>query len=238
MRANTKLQKAVLAELEWDPRVDASKVGVATVDGVVTLTGSVPSYAEKIAAEQAVKRVAGVKGIANDLEVHLPGMSQRGDTELAQAALQALKWDVTVPAEVTVRISHGWVTLEGTVEHEFQRAAAERAVRHLRGLRGCDNNIELRPPITENLVKHRIEAALQRRAELDASQVKVEVAGSLVTLKGRVHSWREHDDAFNAAWDAAGVTAVVDALDVDARRAPARSASAGDGSRGRGSEPR
>jgi osmotically-inducible protein OsmY len=215
MRTNTQLQKAVLAELEWDPRLDASKVGVATVDGVVTLTGSVPSYAEKIAAERAVKRVAGVKGIANDLEVHLEGLSQRGDTELAQAALQALQWDVMVPADgVTVRVSHGWLTLEGAVEKEYQRNAAERAVRHLRGLRGCDNNIELRPRVTEAQVKHGIEAALKRRAEFDASQVKIAVAGRKVTLKGTVHSWREHDDAVNAAWAAAGVSAVEDALTV------------------------
>lgn len=214
MRANTQLQKSVLAELEWDPRVDASKIGVATVDGVVTLTGSVPSYPEKIAAERAVKRVKGVRGIANDLEVHLPGALRPGDTELAEAALRALKWDVTVPPEVTIRVAHGWLTLEGAVEREFQRTAAERAVRHLRGLRGCDNNIEIRPPISQALVKHRIEAALRRRAELDATQIKVDVTGGRVTLKGTVHSWREHDDAFNAAWDAAGVTAVEDALTV------------------------
>jgi len=217
MRTNTQLQKAVLAELEWDPRVDASKVGVATVDGVVALTGTVPSYAEKIAVERAVKRVAHVKGIANDLEVQVPGPNQRGDTELAQTALQALKVDVTVPVDgITVRVSHGWLTLEGAVEHEFQRNAAERAVRHLRGLRGCDNNIELRPRVTETQVKQRIEAALKRRAELDASQVKVAVVGGKVTLKGTVHSRREHDDALNAAWDAAGVTAVEDVLTVTA----------------------
>lgn len=216
MRANTQLQQAVLAELEWDPRVDASKVGVSAVGGVVTLTGTVPSYAEKIAAEGAVKRVAGVRGIANDLEVHLPGMSQRGDTELAEAALQALKWDVMVPPQVTVRVSHGWLTLEGSVEREYQRVAAERAVRHLRGIKGCDNNIELHAPIAESQVKHRIEAALKRRAELDASRITVDVKGGLVTLKGTVHSWREHDDAFNAAWDAAGVTGVEDVLSVTA----------------------
>jgi len=217
MRTNTQLQKAVLAELEWEPRLDASKVGVATLDGVVTLTGSVPSYPEKIAAERAVKRVAGVKGIANDLEVHLPGSSQRGDTELAQAALQALQWDVMIPTDrVTVRVSHGWLTLEGNVEQEYQRNAAERAVRHIRGLRGCDNNIELKPRVTETQVKQRIEAALKRRAEFDAHQVKVAVAGGKVTLNGVVRSWREHDDALNAAWDAGGVSAVEDALTIKA----------------------
>lgn len=217
MRTNTQLQKAVLAELEWDPRLDASKIGVATIGGVVTLTGSVASYAEKIAAERAARRVGGVKGIANDLEVHLPGFSQRGDTELAEAALQALQADVTVPADrITVRVSHGWLTLEGDVEQEYQRTAAERAVRHLRGLRGCDNNIELKPRATETQVKQRIEAALKRRAELDASQVKVAVEGGRVTLKGTVHSQREHDDAVNAAWDAGGVIAVEDALAVKA----------------------
>jgi osmotically-inducible protein OsmY len=217
MRTNTQLQKAVLAELEWEPRLDASKVGVATVDGVVTLTGSVASYPEKITAERAVKRVAGIKGIVNDLEVHLPGSSQCEDTELAQAALRALKWDVMVPADsVTVRVSHGWLTLEGTLEQEYQRNAAERAVRHLRGLRGCDDNIELKPRVTETQVKQRIQAALKRRAEFDANQVKVAVAGSRVTLKGVVHSWREHDDAVHAAWDAGGVSAVEDDLTITA----------------------
>jgi len=217
MRTNTQLQKAVLAELEWEPRVDASQVGVATVNGVVTLTGSVPSYPERIAADQAVKRVAGVKGIVNDLEVHLPGSSQREDTDLAQAALRALKWDVMVPADsVTIRVAHGWLTLEGTLEQEYQRNAAERAVRHLRGLRGCVNNIELKPRVTETQVRHRIQAALKRRAEFDANQVKVAVEGSRVTLKGVVHSWREHDDAVNAAWDAGGVSSVEDELTIKA----------------------
>jgi osmotically-inducible protein OsmY len=218
MRTNTQLQKTVLAELEWEPRVDASNIGVATVDGVVTLTGHVKSYPEKLAAEEAVKRVAGVKGIANDVEVALPGTSQRGDTELAQAALQALEWDVMVPHDrIRVRVANAWLTLEGDVEREYQRTAAERAVRHLRGVRGCDNNIELKPPATESQVKQRIEAALKRRAEFDARQLKVAVQGGRVTLQGTVHSWREHDDALNAAWDAAGVRAVEDNLVIAAR---------------------
>ena len=215
MRANTELQKAVLAELEWDPRVDADKVGVAVSGGAVTLTGSVPSYAEKVAAERAVKRVAGVHGVANDLEVHLPEFSRRGDPELLDAALRALGWDVMIPADrVTVSVSQGWLTLEGEVEHDYQRTAAERAVRHLRGLRGCINNIALRPKATESQVKQRIEDALRRRAELDAQMVNVAVAGNRVTLRGVVRSWREHDDAINAAWNAAGVVAVEDGLTV------------------------
>jgi osmotically-inducible protein OsmY len=215
MRTNTQLQKTVLAELEWEPRVDASNIGVAAAEGVVTLTGHVKSYPEKIAAERAVKRVSGVRGVANDIDVKLPDSSERGDTELVQAALKALEWDVMVPSDrITVRAANGWLTLEGDVEWEYQRNAAERAVRHLTGVRGCANAILLKPRASESQVKQHIEAALKRRAEFDARQLKVAVDGGKVTLKGAVHSWREHDDALNAAWDASGVSAVHDELTI------------------------
>lgn len=215
MRTNTKLQKAVLAELEWDPRLDASNVGVATVDGIVTLTGQVKTYPERVSAEEAVKRVSGAKGVANDIKVSLPGSLQLSDTQLAQDAIQALERDVMVPHDrVTVRVSEGWLTLEGELEWEYQRNAAERAVHNLRGLRGCINDIALKPKVTASQVKERIEQALRRRVELDTRQLTVLVEGNKVTLKGAVHTWREHDDAVSAAWDTTGVSAVRDELTI------------------------
>jgi len=199
MHANTELQRSVLAELDWDPRVDASQIGVAAVEGVVTLTGQVSSFPERIAAEEAVKRVIGVRGVANDLAVVLPGSIEHSDTELVQAAVLALQWDVLVPDDrITVEVAGGWLKLDGEVEREYQRTAAERAVRELEGLLGCENNIVVKPAIVQSTVKQHIEAALKRRAELDTRQLQVSFLDGEVTLKGTVHSWREHDDALNA----------------------------------------
>jgi osmotically-inducible protein OsmY len=217
MYTNSRVQRAVLAELEWDPRVDASRIGVAASDGVVTLTGSVASYAEKIAAEAAAKRVSGVKAVANDLQVALPGGLRHSDTDLAQAALKALEWDVMVPHDrVKVRVADGWLTLEGDVDMEYQRTAAERVVRQLAGLRGCDNLIGLRPKPVAAHVKSSIEAALKRSAELEARQLSVEVKDSGVTIMGAVRSWAERDAALDAAWAAPGVRAVDDQLTIEA----------------------
>lgn len=215
MHANTELQRSVLAELDWDPRVDASQIGVAAVEGVVTLTGQVSSFPERIAAEEAVKRVLGVRGVANDLAVVLPGSIEHSDTELAQAAVLALQWDVLVPDDrITVEVAGGWLKLDGEVEREYQRTAAERAVRELEGLLGCENNIVVKPAVVQSTVKQHIEAALKRRAELDTRQLQVSFLDGEVTLKGTVHSWREHDDALNAAWGAEGVNAVTDELTI------------------------
>jgi osmotically-inducible protein OsmY len=213
MKSNLQLQQRVAEALSWEPSVDASHIGVAASDGVVTLTGQVPSFVERLEAERVAKRVAGVKAIANDLEVRLPGSSARTDTDIAAAAIRVLEWDAQVPHQnLKVRVSNGWLTLEGKAQWQFQREAAERAVRHLLGVRGVSNAITLAVSVAPFDVKNRIEAALKRTAELEARNITVATRGSTVVLEGKVHSWTERADAERAAWGAPGVTEVEDHL--------------------------
>ena len=215
MMHNIELQKRVLEALDWEPSLDATHVGVAADGGVVTLTGQVPSYADLMDAERLVQRIAGVKGIVNDLEVRLPGDARRTDTDLAFAAVRALEWDVQVPRHtVTLRVSDGWITLEGQVEWQFQRQAADRAVHHLFGVRGVNNQITLAEKVTPADLKRRIEDALKRNAEVEAGKIRVETTGGFVMLDGFVHSWAQRDEAERAVWGAPGVVAVDDRLAV------------------------
>ena len=218
MTNSIKLQHDVLDELEWEPSVDAAHIGVAaTQPGVITLTGTVATYVEKIAAERAAKRVVGVRAVANDIEVQPVGSYRRNDTDLAQAVLRALEWDIAVPDEkIKARVDDGWVTLEGEVALQFQRAAAENAVRRLNGVRGVTNQIllQVRPAIQPEAVKNRIEAALRRSAEIDARGIQVNATDSSIVLKGKVRSWAERDEAERAAWSAPGVLSVKDELTV------------------------
>jgi osmotically-inducible protein OsmY len=217
MLNNLELQKKVLEALDWEPSLDATRIGVAASGGVVTLTGQVPSYADRLAAERVVKQIAGVKGLANDVEVRLPGDARRTDTDLAAAAVKALEWDVRVPHQgIKLRVSDGWLTLEGQVEWQFQREAADRAVRHLLGVRGVSNQIALKARVTPTDLKNRIEAALKRNAELEARKIRVETKGGTVVLDGTVHSWAEREEAERAVWAAPGVAAVEDHLTVAA----------------------
>lgn len=212
----TKLQHRVQDELEWEPSLDASRIGVAArAAGIVTLTGAVATYAEKVAAERATKRVAGVRAIANDIEVQPVGAAQRSDTAIAQAVLQALEADTLVPHErLTVRVEDGWVTLEGELPLQFQRACAEAAVRRLQGVRGITNQIRLqvRPALEPKKVKSRIRAAFHRSAEIDARNIEVDAADGAVILRGKVRTWSEREEAERAAWGAPGVQVVKDEL--------------------------
>jgi osmotically-inducible protein OsmY len=215
MDSSKELQRRVLDELDWEPSVDAAHIGVAVNDGVVTLTGAVHTYAEKFTAEQATKRLSGVKAVANDLEVRPTFPSQPNDTEIAQAVLRALEWDVSVPHEsIKARVANGTVTLEGQVKFWYQRQAAENAVRGLKGVQGLTNFISIRQVPRAGDVKSRIEAAFRRSAEIDASGIQVETSNGTVTLRGRVRSWGERQEAEKAAWAAPGVIEVDDELKV------------------------
>ena len=215
MNSDRKLQMDVLDELRWEPGVNATDIGVSVKDGVVTLEGNVDSFAEKWAAEEAVKRLPGVKALALDIEVKLPGSSERSDTDIAQAAENALKWDVAVPhKQIKVSVERGFVTLEGEVDWKFQKSAADRAVRHLKGVTGLNNFITIKPKVAPENVSEKIEAALKRNAILDAQHITVQAEGSKVTLSGSVHSWAELDAAEDAAWGAPGVSEVRNLLTV------------------------
>ena len=209
VRTDEDIQQDVLDELRWDSRVQVNEIGVAVKDGIVTLTGWVDSYMKKLAAEAAAHRVRGVKAVANDMEVRLPGSAERTDADLAKAVLDALRWDAAVPTDkIDVTVSHGWVTLKGEVEFGFEKRDAERAVQRLSGVKGVTNLITVRPHPLPTDLKQNIEKALVRNAETDAQHITVEVQGSKVILHGTVRSYAEKKAAEDTAWSAPGVTEV------------------------------
>jgi len=211
------LKKNVESELNFEPSINPAEIGVAAKDGIVTLTGRAQSYWEKVAAERASMRVDGVKAVVNEMTVRLPYSSERTDEDIAQAALSSLKWSVLIPADrVKVRVSKAWVTLEGALDWQFQKAAAEKAVRKLYGVLGVTNLLEVRAKPSTAQVNAEIEAALRRSANLDANRVKVEVEGDKVTLRGSVRSYFEREEAERAAWRALGVRTVANRITVGA----------------------
>lgn len=214
MKTNMELHQDVLAELTWDPRIREKEIGVAVKDGVVTLTGTVGSYAEWWTTERAVEEIAGVKAVANDLVVELPDAAVCNDTELAHRVTQALHWDVEVPADkITARVSNGWVTLDGEVSWAFQREAALRAVRPLLGVRGVSDAIRIVPTTVSSYdVAQQIKQALRRRADREAEQIVVVAKDHEVTLRGRVPSFADRRAIEGAAWTAPGVKKVLDEI--------------------------
>jgi osmotically-inducible protein OsmY len=209
------LKQHVQNALDWEPSVDASDIGVSVDEAVATLRGNVPSYAAKVAAERVALRVYGVKAVANDLAVHLANAFELTDTELAQAAVTALTWNTMVPNErVSITAAKGWLTLNGTLDWQYQKDAAARAVRDLTGVKGVTNEITLKPPRVTTDVRNKIEAAFKRSAEIDARRVNVTVVDGKVILSGTVHSWAERREAEHAAWAAPGVTQVEDRLTI------------------------
>jgi osmotically-inducible protein OsmY len=215
MRTDTELQRDVAAELKWEPRLCEEEIGVTVRDGVVTLTGFVPDYVQRRVAAKAAERVTGVRAVAQELVVKVTDASHRSDTELAHQVVNALAWDIEVPDQkIKAKVEDGWVTLDGAVDWQYQRNAAERAVRYLTGVKGVRNNVAIMPHASPFDVAQHIKAALHRSADADAKKVQVTALDGKVTLTGTVRSWPERADVERAAWSATGVTAVDDRLAV------------------------
>jgi len=215
MKDDDELRRDVLAELEYDPSIDARKIGVAAEDGIVTLTGEVTSFAEKWNAERAAERVEGVRGIVNKIEVKIVG--DYSDTDIAREAADALRWNLMVPpGKVIPKVENGYITLTGEMNYDFQRRAAEKAVRYIPGVKGVINLVTIKPKVEPKAIKEKIEDALKRMATVDAENVQVEVQGSEIVLRGTVRSWAERHEAEKAAWSAPGVTSVKNYITVRA----------------------
>ena len=214
-KTDSQLQHDVMAELEWEPAVDHADIGVAVNDGVVTLSGYVKNFTEKLAAEKAVRRVAGVRAIAEEIKVRLASDSKLADHEIAKRILDMIAWTVSIPNDVVkVKVEHGWVTLSGTVDWYFQSNEARKAAAKVSGVIGVSNLIEVKQHPAPADVKDRIVSAFKRQADLDAAAVTVITDGGTVKLSGKVHAWNERSIAERAAWSAPGGTKVEDHLTV------------------------
>ena len=217
MKTDADLKRDVFTELSWDPIIPETRVGVTVSEGVVTLSGHLDTYAQKVAVKRAVERVGGVKAIAMELDVIPLGIHQRSDTEIAAAVEHALSWSTSVPADlIKVTVEKGWVTLEGEVEWNYQRRAVERMIRPLKGVVGISDNIRLKTlPVPVNLA-NRIQDALTRQAVREAKRIEISVDGSVVTLHGHVHSWAERNAIEGASWSAPGVSRVNNQVEIEA----------------------
>ncbi|WER44699.1 BON domain-containing protein [Cupriavidus sp. WKF15] len=216
MKGDIQLKQDVIEELTWDPSVNANEIGVQVADGVVTLTGHLRNFAEKYAAEAAVKRIPGVKALAVELDVRLPDDCRRTDSDIARAASNVLSWQAMVPGDrIKILVEHGVITLTGDVDWNYQRTAAERAVAGLFGVTGVTNAIAVRPMVDQRDLGQRIRDAIQRQAVVDASHVTVAVSEGDVKLGGSLRTWAEREAAYNAAWSAPGVISVDNNIRVD-----------------------
>jgi len=214
-KTDNQLKQDIEDELRWDPKVNAAQIGVSVHKGAVSLLGTVDSYAAKWAAEDATKRVFGVRTVAQDLTVTIHADHERSDSDIASAVKNALEWDVYTPSTVTARVQNGVVTLEGQVKHNFERESAEKSVRYLTGVVSVYNSITLKPETSAAQVKEKIRSALQRQATRDTNSIHIEASGGKVTLTGHASSWQSIEDAANAAWAAPGVTQVVDQVKLE-----------------------
>jgi osmotically-inducible protein OsmY len=213
MKTDSEIERDVKDELGWNPDLDATDIAVSVNKGVVTLAGFVKSYTDKYEAEAAAKRVAGVVAVANDIEVRMPSVDERPDPEIARDAVVAIKSQLPVSSEkIKVVVKNGWISLEGEVEWQYQRSTAETAVRRIKGVKGVNNTIKLKPRAEPSEIKRKIQQAFRRNAEVDSNRIMVEADGSAVTLKGTVRSWIEREEAERAAWAAPGVATVVNQI--------------------------
>lgn len=216
MKTDFQIQKDVMDELKWEPYLNAAEIGVSVKNGVVTLSGHVDSYSKKIKAEKTAKKIAGVKAIAEDIQVGISPTLRKTDTEIAEAVLNALKWHTAVQDEkIKIKVEDGIVRLEGEVDWEYQRKNAKKAVENLTGVRSVLNLITLKPQVIAADIESKINAAFHRSATVDADKIKAEVVGTKVTLFGKVRSLAEKEDAEIAAWNAPGVTSVVSKIEVE-----------------------
>lgn len=211
MRTDSQLQEDVMSELEWEPRVDHAHIGVAAKDGVITLSGYVASFAEKLAAEKAVRRVKGVRGLAEEIEVRLPSEVKTADPEIAKRIADMLDWSAPISkGRISVKVEKGWVTLTGQVDGHYQRKSAYDLASRISGVKGVSNLIEVKAAVSPYDVRERIVAAFKRNADLDAQTITVVAEGNTVKLGGKVHAWYEREIAERAAWAAPGVNRIED----------------------------